>query len=657
VIDLDPAKYLLQVFRTLEEKSRSSSFVYKSYANSGDFRSICDNLRDLKDHLDPDLRVSAEELLACRVGDTQRSQRNLINWVAANREVFRESIESVTQAARSVHSLTSAASEFMSEDRLPDLSAEQEGVLNRILTESGPFFITGKAGTGKSVLLRHLMKELGNEGRALAAAFTGVAAKNVGGVTLHSFVLDARFDVSVPTPAEFKSFRIDNREVIKKIDWLVIDEISMVRADFMDRIDRAFRLYKGNSQPFGGVKVVMFGDLLQLPPFVDLPNYKNSAVTRMLDWLDTYPKPEAPEFFMAHVFSVCDITSIELQQIFRQSDPEFIEALNRIRLANPTSSDIELLNGRRFTSAPGENVVRLMGKRKEVKEHNKLQLLKIRGEREWAFKYRVDSQSPEQSPAEKSLEREIAAPLELRVKVGAQVMFVKNHPEKLWVNGTIGRVLSVSEHEIEVLAEGQIHQVSPVYWTVGRPVVQSDGELAIVPRLIVWQFPLVLAWAVTVHKAQGLTLDEVVCDFSESYFAESQAYVALSRVKSLSGLGIAGSLSKDRHIFEINRDVADFLGARGFVRQEQASSCPRHTAVISEIAGPKGEMVTEVVLPALSLMDELQFDHLPKVRYLTREYGQETALGATCAVCGQKVIADELHETLLETLAEENYPR
>ena len=650
--DLDSAKYLLQIFRSLEGKCRSSSFVYKSFANSADFRLICDTVRDFKDELGGELQVAAEQLLDCRVGDTQQSQRNLINWVDSNKELFHQTFESLTEAAPKIQDLSSVASEFMAEDRLPDLSEEQESVLKRILSEQGPFFITGKAGTGKSVLLRHLMNQLDSRGNALAAAFTGVAAKNVGGVTLHSFVLDARFDVSVPTPAEFRSFRVDNREVINKIEWLVIDEISMVRADFMDRIDRAFRLYKGNSEAFGGVKVVMFGDLLQLPPFVDLPVYQNSAVTRMLEWLGTYPKPEAPEFFMAHVFSVCQITSIELQQIFRQNDPEFIDALNRIRLATPTPSDIELLNARRFNTAPNDNVVRLMGKRKDVKNHNNLQLLQIRGEKEWTFKYRIDEQSPEQAPAERSLEREIAAPLELKVKVGAQVMFVKNHPQKLWVNGTIGQVVSISEHEIEVLAEGKIHQVSPVYWTVGRPVVQPDGELSIVPRLIVWQFPLVLAWAVTVHKAQGLTLDEVVCDFSENYFAESQAYVALSRVKSLAGLSISGALSKERHIFEINGDVADFLGARGCMEQAEGFSCPRHASVLSEIAPRKAEILDREGPPALSMKDELDFDHLPKFRYLADVFGQEAALGATCAICGQKVVSDELHEKLRETLSE-----
>ena len=649
---MDSEKYLLQVFKSLEDKSRSSSFVYKSFANGAEFRSICDNLRGLEGDLDGELQVAAEQLLACRVGDSQQSQRNLINWVDSNKELFHQRSESLNEVAPEIQSLSSAASEFMAEDLLPDLSDEQEGVLHRILSEKGPFFITGKAGTGKSVLLRHLMKELGSKGNALAAAFTGVAAKNVGGVTLHSFVLDAKFDVSVPTPKEFRSFPIKNREVIKKINWLVIDEISMVRADFIDRIDRAFRLYKGNSDPFGGVKVVMFGDLLQLPPFVALPQYQNSAVTRMLEWLDSYPKPEAPEFFMAHVFSVCEITSIELQQIFRQNDPEFIDALNRIRLATSTPSDIELLNARRVNIAPSDNVVRLMGKRKDVKNHNNLQLLRIRGEREWRFKYRVDERSPEQAPAERSLEREIAAPLELKVKVGAQVMFVKNHPQKLWVNGTIGQVVSISEQEIEVLAEGKTHRVERVYWAVGRPIVQSDGELAIVPRLIVWQFPLVLAWAVTVHKAQGLTLDEVVCDFSESYFAESQAYVALSRVKSLTGLSIAGVLSKERHIFDINGDVADFLCARGFMQQEEALSCPRHTSLLSENTLPKVEGVGGGAIPALSLLDELQFDHLPKVRYLTQEYGLETALGAVCAICGQRVIAYEIHGQLREALSQ-----
>lgn len=653
---MDSEKYLLQVFKSLEDKCRSSSFVYKSFAHSPEFRSICDNLRGLEGGLDSQLQMAAEQLLTCRVGDSQQSQRNLINWVDSNKELFHQRSESLNEVAPAIQSLSSAASEFMAEDRLPDLSDEQEGVLHRILSEPGPFFITGKAGTGKSVLLRHLMKELSGKGNALAAAFTGVAAKNVGGVTLHSFVLDAKFDVSVPTPKEFRSFPIKNREVIQKINWLVIDEISMVRADFMDRIDRAFRLYKGNGDPFGGVKVVMFGDLLQLPPFVALPQYENAAVARMLEWLGTYPKPEAPEFFMAHVFSVCEITSIELQQIFRQNDPEFIDALNRIRLATPAPSDIDLLNERRVQISPSDNVVRLMGKRKDVKNHNNLQLLRIRGEREWSFKYRVDEHSPEQTPAERSLEREIAAPLELKVKVGAQVMFVKNHPQKLWVNGTIGQVVSISEHEIEVLAEGQTHRVERVYWAVGRPIVQSDGELAIVPRLIVWQFPLVLAWAVTVHKAQGLTLDEVVCDFSEDFFAESQAYVALSRVKSLAGLSIAGALSKERHIFEINGDVADFLGARGCMEQAEGFSCPRHASVLSEIAQRKAETLVRDDPPALSLLDELDFDHWPKLHYLADEYGRDKALEATCAICGQRLISPDLDEQLHKTLSHGQTP-
>jgi len=394
------------------------------------------------------------------------------------------------------------------------LSQEQQEVFDIIENQNNNIFITGKAGTGKSSLLQYFKYK--SKKRLVVVAPTGVAALNVGGQTIHSlFGFPPNF--LSQERLEQLTLRPKMAFLLRNIDTVVIDEISMVRADLMDAIDYRLRMAKGNDLPFGGIQVVMFGDLYQLPPVVSDPElHKYFAHNHGGHY-----------FFNAHVWRNTPMDIYELTQIFRQKDENFKKILNEIRQGNISDTLLGELNQRTSFQIPNEGVITLATTNNAVNVLNSIRLSRLAGK---LFTYRAY--------IEGDLER-ASFPTEefLQLKEGAQVMFLKNDKEKRWVNGTLGFIKSLSENEIKVDIDGIIYSVPKETWNKIR-YYYDQQERKIEEEVVSSfnQYPLRLAWAITVHKSQGQTYGSVAVDMGDGAFAHGQTYVALSRCTTLETL-------------------------------------------------------------------------------------------------------------------------
>ncbi len=393
------------------------------------------------------------------------------------------------------------------------LSQEQQAVFDIIKNQNNNVFITGKAGTGKSSLLQYFKYK--SKKRLVVVAPTGVAALNVGGQTIHSlFGFPPNF--LSQERLEQLTLRPKMAFLLRNIDTVVIDEISMVRADLMDAIDYRLRMARGNELPFGGVQIVMFGDLYQLPPVVSDPElHKYFAHNHGGHY-----------FFNAHTWN--DIPEIyELTQIFRQKDENFKNILNKIRRGSISDHLLSELNQRTTFQIPNEGVITLATTNSAVNSINSIHLSQLTGK---LFTYRayIEGELEKASfPTEEFLE----------LKEGAQVMFLKNDKKKRWVNGTLGFVRSLSENEVKVDIDAIVYSVPKETWNKIR-YYYNQQERKIEEEVVssFTQYPLRLAWAITVHKSQGHTYSSVAVDMGEGAFAHGQTYVALSRCRTLETL-------------------------------------------------------------------------------------------------------------------------
>ena len=396
-------------------------------------------------------------------------------------------------------------------------------------------FLTGKAGTGKSTFMKYICAN--TKKKHIVLAPTGIAAINAGGSTLHSF-FKLPFHPLLPDDARYSARNIRNtlkytsekRKILREVELIVIDEISMVRADVIDFIDKVLRIYSRNMrQPFGGKQLLLVGDIYQLEPVV------KEDERRML-----HPYYPATFFFGAHVWREMSLVSIELHKVYRQSDPAFIGILDHIRMGEAGDADLRALNacvGRQLDA--GGLAITLSTRRDTVDYINEQQLDRLPGEAV-TFRGEVKGEFPESS---------LPTPAELEVKPGAQVIFIKNDPDRRWVNGTLGVVEGIDEAEgvIYVVTEdGNEHDVRRERWSNMRYTF-NEKEKKIEEEEIgsYVQFPLRLAWAVTVHKSQGLTFRRVNIDFTGGVFAGGQAYVALSRCTSLAGVSLARPIRRE----------------------------------------------------------------------------------------------------------------
>ena len=389
-------------------------------------------------------------------------------------------------------------------------------------------FLTGKAGTGKTTFLKRLKES--SPKRMVIVAPTGVAAINAGGVTIHSFFQmpfgpylpnDGTSDSTTPRQGYQKMSR-EKINIVKSIDLLVIDEISMVRADLLDGIDETLRRYRNRYKPFGGVQLLMIGDLQQLAP-----------VAKEDEWNILRKYYENPFFFSSRALKSSHYVTIELKHIYRQSDPVFIGLLNKIRDNNADAATFQELNKRYipdFSLKAEEGYITLTTHNYQSQELNEKKLKDLEG-KEYKFKARIEGEFPEYS---------YPTDLELTLKTGAQVMFVKNDisREKLFYNGKIGIVENIDNEIIYVKCAGDDDPiaVSPAEWENNKYSIDEETKEikeTLVGKFI--QYPLKLAWAITIHKSQGLIFEKAIID-AKSAFAHGQVYVALSRCKTFEGL-------------------------------------------------------------------------------------------------------------------------
>lgn len=415
---------------------------------------------------------------------------------------------------------------------------------------STSIFLTGKAGTGKTTFLHQLRDR--SPKSMIVVAPTGVAAINAGGVTIHSFF---QLSFAPYTPFSFddperKKFRFssDKIKIIKNLELLVIDEVSMVRADVLDAMSDVLKRYRSSKKPFGGVQLLMIGDLQQLSPVVD-----NN------EWQILQKFYNSPYFFASRALGELPYQSIELNHIFRQSDPTFIDLLNRVRDNNVDNQTLTILNSRYipdFNPDQSENYIRLTSHNHVARAINERKMDELPA-LEHSFEAVIQGKFPEMV---------YPTDLTLKLKVGAQVMFVKNDPtaEKLFYNGMLGVITAIEDDIIEVTPSSSSDPIAitPLSWENKRYTLDQETNY-IVEELegTFTQYPLKTAWAITIHKSQGLTFERAIIDAADS-FSHGQVYVALSRCKSFEGMVLsspirAQSIFCDTIVRDFNDTITD----------------------------------------------------------------------------------------------------
>ena len=397
-------------------------------------------------------------------------------------------------------------------------------------------FLTGAAGTGKTTLLERVKNQLSL--KKMVVAPTGIAALNIGGTTINS-AFRIGFE-TIPLITKSKDPRFG--KLLRNLELLIIDEVSMVRAPMLDAISQCLQIHRNSEEPFGGIHVLACGDLFQLPPII------KESEERII-----YEKYNSIYFFDAHSFKDMKMISyFELTESFRQEeDQRFCELLNNIRIGKDLDVTIDQINSNCFDpTLESEFFMTLTSRKKRAEELNEYKLAHIEGEEEIIKSKETGELN----------ENDLPAPRELKIKVGANVMFIKNDPEGRWVNGTLGTIsecLDKKKKYIKVKINNKIHKVEREAWNKVRFTYDEDSDEVLEEVISSFkQFPIKLGWAVTIHKSQGLTLESCSVDLGAGAFATGQAYVALSRCKNLSSLHLQRELKDSEAL--VDPDIIDF---------------------------------------------------------------------------------------------------
>lgn len=470
---------------------------------------------------------------------------NIVNEAITNKAEVIRAIETFFQnrqdgsgsfPARVFKKINKSLSKFILNEKQIDLleitlSPDQKEILNLLQTSKTPIFLTGKAGTGKSLLLQYFRQK--SDKNIVVCAPTGIAALNIGGQTIHSL-----FKIP-PELIKKDSLKVDKRtaKLLKYVDVVIIDEISMVRPDLMDGIDYILRKARNSTVPFGGVQLIMFGDLYQLPPVIqkELKDY----------FAQNYG---GNFFFNADVWKNIKFEIKELTTVFRQKDEDFKILLNAVREGTITDGQLEIFNRRADAEIPDEGVIILTTINSSARRINETKLNLL------------ENKVHEHKAEITGLLDKTAFPTEetLRLKKGAQIMLLRNDKERRWVNGTLGYIDSIDGNEITVNIDGKIYSVPKETWSKIQYVLNEETN-ALEEKVVssFTQFPLKLAWAITIHKSQGQTYNTVAIDMGYGAFVHGQTYVALSRCKSLEGIYLNRKISREDIIVESK--IIDFM--------------------------------------------------------------------------------------------------
>ena len=423
-----------------------------------------------------------------------------------------------------------------------EISPEMQSAINAV-SKGKSIFITGRAGTGKSTLLTYLREEVLKDNFVVVAP-TGVAAINVGGSTIHKFfgfLPDITFQ-----HIDSAEYHPRSQKIMKNLKTLIIDEISMVRADLLDCVDKALRKYGPKpTKPFGGVQVIFVGDLFQLSPIV-----AESEKEFLYSHYDT------PFFFSSHGYQSIQMHKVVLRKVYRQSEIDFLEILNGIRVNQTTPAILDLLNTRvlpDFEPSKDTFFITLVATNAMANTINQRELEKLKGEAHMSQAHITGALSKSEYPAE----------LEVNFKVGSQIMMLNNDAENRWVNGTLATIEAINLEDprkdphiiIKVASSEERYNVTKHMWDIKRP--RSEGKVLVYDTIGTFsQFPFMLAWAITIHKSQGKTFENVIINLAAKAFAAGQLYVALSRCTTLGGLVLRQPIDSSQVI--LDERVMDF---------------------------------------------------------------------------------------------------